>query len=117
MSMDRFIQLTKQGVVVVLVIGLVVYAVLMLLYALDLSATATKLMTSGKPSYMFGLPISAITAFAIVSILERLAPSAKDEKGKLEFKAFGLTFSGPAGPVTLWVVVYLTLVASMQIVK
>jgi hypothetical protein len=63
---------------------------------------------------MFGLPISAVTAFAVVSLLEQLAPATS---GKMEFKAFGLHFSGPAGPVTLWVVVYLVLVASMKIVE
>jgi hypothetical protein len=116
-AVDNVINVMRQGVIGALVLGIFIYAVFMLLYALGWSETATKLMTSGDPSYMFGLPISGVTAFAIVSLLERIAPSTKDPSGKLEFKAFGLTFSGPAGPVTLWIVVYLVLVTSMRIAK
>lgn len=34
---------------------------------------------------------------------------------KLSFKAFGLEFTGPAGPVSLWVICYLAMAASMKL--
>jgi len=111
---DEFINVVKQGVIALLVLGIFLYGIFMLLYAIGWPPFVVALMTSAKPSYMFGLPICAVTAFGVVSLLERLAPAAP---GKMEFKAFGLTFSGPAGPVTLWVVVYLVLVASMKIIE
>jgi hypothetical protein len=114
---DKFIKIIRGILVSVLVIGIFVYALFMLLYALGWSETAKRLMTSGDPAYMFGLPTSGVTAFAVVSLLETLSPTSTDQSGKMEFKAFGLTFSGPAGPVTLWVTVYLVLIASMRLVK
>lgn len=111
--MDKFINAAKQGVIAILLVGILLYAVFVLLYALGGPPFVVALMTSTKPIYMFALPICALTAFAVVCLLEQLAPS---ESGKMEFKAFGLTFSGPAGPVTLWVVVYLVLVASIKLV-
>ena len=116
MSMQGFVDLAKKCLIVVLVSGIVFYALIMLSYSLGFTP-ASILLKSAPASYMFGLPISAIVAFGIVALLDTLAPAGKDASGKLEFKAFGLTFSGPAGPVTLWVAVYLTLVGSMQIVK
>ena len=115
MSMKNFVDATKKCVVVISVAGVAFYALALLGYALGV-APAEALLKTGKPSYMFGLPISAAIAFAIVALLDTLAPASTDTSGKLEFKAFGLTFSGPAGPVTLWISVYLTLIASMQIV-
>jgi hypothetical protein len=110
--MDRFVDGIKGILIVMLVPGITIYGLFMLVYAFAWSETATKLMKSGDPSYMFGLPISAVAAFGVVALLDRFAPATEDASGKLEFKAFGLTFSGPARPVTLWVIVYLVLIAS-----
>jgi disulfide bond formation protein DsbB len=115
MSNEKFADTMKQGGVALFFLGLFVYAFLLGLYALGVDKVVA--MLQEKPVYTFGLPICGVGAFAIVSVLERLAPAHDDPSGKLEFKAFGLTFSGPAGPVTLWVVCYLVLVASIRIVQ
>ncbi len=112
---EKFASTMKQGGVGLFFLGLVVYAILLSLYAFGVEKVVV--MLREKPAYTFGLPICGATAFAIVSVFERFAPSKADASGKLEFKAFGLTFSGPAGPITLWVVCYLVLVASMRIVQ
>jgi hypothetical protein len=116
MSMQNFLDLMKQVVVVISVLGVLLYALILLAYAFG-NAPAKKLLETGKPSFMFGLPISGAVAFAIVCVLDTVAPATRDDTGKLAFKAFGLAFSGPAGPVTLWVVVYLTLIVSMRLTK
>src|SRR5690606_24089497 len=92
----------------------VVYAVLMLAYVRGQNR-AVKLL-SKKPAYTFGLPISGLVAFAIVVLLDTLSPGS-DANGVLEFEAFDLTFSGPAGPVALWLVCYLSLVVSIRLVS
>jgi hypothetical protein len=66
----------------------------------------------GSPFFMFGLPISAVAAAAIVSVFQAVAPAQK-EGNNLSFEAFGAKFSGPAGPATLWIATYLTLVVSI----
>ena len=116
MSMQGFVEGTKKCVVIISVAGVAFYALALLAYALGF-APAELLLKTGKPSYMFGLPISGAIAFAIVCLLDTIAPATKDASGNIEFKAFGLAFSGPAGPITLWIACYLTLIASMQIVS
>ena len=113
--MSSFIDAMKQGVIAIFFIGLAAYAVMLLLYIFGVQDVVTLL--DKKPAYTFGLPICGATAFAIVCVLEKVTPAKENGAGKLEFKAFGLTFSGPAGPATLWVVCYLVLVASMRIVS
>ena len=116
MSMQSFVEGSKKALVVISVAGVAFYALAMLAYALNFPP-AVELLSLSPPSFMFGLPISGLIAFAIVALLDTLSPATKDASGKLEFKAFGLTFSGPAGPVTLWIAVYLTLVGSIQWVQ
>jgi hypothetical protein len=116
MSMQSFVEGSKKCLVIISIAGIAFYALVMLAYSFGFNPSH-ELLSSGPASYMFGLPISGVVAFAVVALLDTLSPASKDASGKLEFKAFGLTFSGPAGPVTLWIAVYLTLVASMQIVK
>lgn len=114
MKFDDFFEIMKQGVVAIFVLGLFAYSLLVAAYAVG---HGPAFMDGTAKAYMFGLPICGIASFAIVSVLERLGRSSESGDGKLEFKAFGLAFTGPAGPVTLWIVCYLTLVVSMKIVK
>ncbi len=111
--MEAFLELAKKIAVGVLLLGIAAYGLLMLAYVLGWPEAQALLKES--PSHTFGLPISAITAFAIVALLEQRY-SDKPKSETLNFKAFGLDFTGPAGPTTLWVVCYLTLVASMRLV-
>jgi hypothetical protein len=116
MSMRDFVDFAKKTLVLITVVGYALYAIAMLAYAFNFEP-AVALFSRSQPFFMFALPISGILAFAVVALLETLSPATKDESGKVEFKAFGLTFSGPAGPVTLWIAVYLTIVASAHLVK
>ena len=116
MDMKGFIRDAKVILISLSILGVAIYGITMLAYLFKFSP-AVALLDSAARSYTFGLPICAAIAFAIVAILDTVSPAKSDGSGKLEFKAFGLTFSGPAGPTTLWIVVYLTLVASIQIVK
>jgi hypothetical protein len=113
--MNSIVDLATNAVIVGFLLGLVVYGLLLLAYTVDAAGLRSferiKAMLDSAPGYTFGLPISAATAFAIVSVLEQT------EKATLEFKAFGAEFSGPAAPVTLWLVCFLSLVAAMRIVR
>jgi hypothetical protein len=51
-----------------------------------------------------GVPLSAITAFCIVTLLNVIS------KGDIEFSFLGLSFKGASGPVILWVICFLTVV-------
>ncbi len=63
-----------------------------------------KLMKEQWPAFL-GLPFAAGVAFCLVTVLEI-------RSGKVEFKAFGLDFTGPSGPVVLWVLCFLAMVGA-----
>jgi hypothetical protein len=122
-TMNATFEIFKSAIILLFFLGIIIYSCLMLVYVLQAcsawrggSKAVVALLDNGGAGYTFGLPLCAVTAFAIVCVLERLSPSTASD-GKLEFKAFGAVFSGPAGPVTLWVVCYLTLVASTMMIS
>ena len=100
--MERFINVTKMVTIALLVVGMVVYGLILLLFALGLPRAAE--LVESWPPQALKVPMAGISAFGIVSFLERPNP-----KGELEFKAFSLEFTGPAVPATIWVVVFLSI--------
>jgi hypothetical protein len=69
------------------------------------------------PAQNIGLPCAAISAFAIVAILLRAFPPSPNENGAFSFKAFGLEFSGPSGPITLWLICFLAFVVALKLLR
>ena len=57
-----------------------------------------------------------MAAFAIVAVLLQAFPAANAE-GQLTFKAFGLEFTGPSGPITLWLLCFLTFVFALRLLR
>ena len=55
-----------------------------------------------------GLPFAALAALVVVVVLEISA-------GPIQFEGFGLKFSGAAGPVVFWVLVFLAIAASIKL--
>lgn len=54
-----------------------------------------------------GVPLSALTALALVLALEQVA-------GDIQFEALGLKFKGAAGPLVMWVLCFIALVAGIK---
>lgn len=111
---------TAKGVVLsFLVVSVCVYVVALGCYLFGVASGMRALQrlvsffNTREGSYVFGLPISAATAFGIVMIFDIVSPFKKEGES-LSFEAFGAKFSGPAAPATIWVVCYLVLVASMR---
>src|SRR5262245_37516985 len=55
---------------------------------------------------IMGTPMAIMTSLATVTFLRVTA-------GSLEFKAFGFELKGASGPVVLWIVTYLAIVAGI----
>ena len=111
--MDTFIKIFTVVAVWLLMIGLLMYGILLLMHIFNQifnQKWASSIVGKWK-DHSYELPMSGIAAFGIVSLLR------SQVEGPLEFKAFSLEFTGPAGPVTLWVVVYLSIVLSLKILK
>jgi hypothetical protein len=111
--------LAKSVVLWVLVGGVLIYAVILGLYimgsAFGCLKDLVKFFNTAAPAFVFHLPLSAAAAFGIVLVFDAISPFAKDASS-LSFEAFGAKFSGPAAPATIWVVCYLSFVASLRIV-
>ena len=66
-----------------------------------------KLSLSNYPA-LVGTPMSAVTAFFIVSML-------KVTNGSIEFEALGFKFRGASGPIILWILCFLAIVAAFRL--
>jgi len=69
------------------------------------------------PAQNLGLPCAAISAFAIVAILMKAFSTCSEGASSLEFKAFGLEFTGPSGPVTLWLLCFLGFAGALRLLR
>jgi len=77
-----------------------------------------KQAVEGNVKLNLGLPIAIMVSFTIVSIFWSLfRPDKSKEAGALSLKLFNLEFSGPSGPITLWVICYLSIVYSMKLLS
>lgn len=64
----------------------------------------------------FGVPAAALAAFVLVSVLWSRFPP-KSSEGQLQLEIFGLRFTGPSGPISLWVVCFLAFVLAIWLLK
>jgi hypothetical protein len=101
-------------------VGLIVYALAMALAAFgpgrqDSLAARLRAWLLSAPAQNIGLPCAAISAFAIVAILLRAFPPSATGSGDFSFKAFGLEFNGPSGPITLWLICFLAFVVALRL--
>lgn len=104
-SFSDMLTVTKVFTVGILIMGMIGYGGLLIaMYFFD-KKRETRATLEKSPELSFGLPFSAIASFGVVALLESTG-NGNDTAGNLSFKAFGLDFNGPAGPVTLWLLCF-----------
>jgi hypothetical protein len=69
------------------------------------------------PAQNIGIPCSAISAFAVVAVLLKVFPPSVGTGEVMVVKAFNLEFSGPSGPITLWLMCFLGFVMAMKLLR
>jgi hypothetical protein len=97
-----------------IVFAVVVYFAAAFLAVLNvpwLSGLKTELNSNG--ALTVGLPSAAIGAFGVVALLLHSFPPEK-AGGVIKIKFFGAEFTGPAGPITLWLACFLAFVAAIK---
>jgi hypothetical protein len=121
--MDKVISDVAPAAAIILVaVGLVGYALALLLATFfsgkpaSLGARLAGWFT-GAPAQNLGIPCAAISAFAITAVLLRAFVPATDPGSPLNLKAFGLEFSGPSGPITLWLMCFLGFVLAIKLLR
>jgi hypothetical protein len=103
-------------------VGLLGYAVAMALAAFvpggqDTLAGRLRAWFQTAPAQNIGLPCAAISALAVVAVLLHAFPPSPNENGAFSFKAFGLEFTGPSGPITLWLICFLAFVVALKLLR
>jgi hypothetical protein len=124
--MDTLIDIAPALAIAVVAVGVFGYVVALALAAFhpggqagqDALAARLRAWFAAAPAQNLGLPSAAISAFAIVTLLLRaFPPPASSANGSLAFKAFGLEFSGPSGPITLWLMCFLVFVVALKLLR
>jgi hypothetical protein len=120
--MNRVIQYAPAIAVTMVALGSTGYMVALALAAFfpkALDGRGAQLATSFTlhTAQNIGVPCSAISAFAIVAALLRAFPPSTGDNGQIELKAFGLEFSGPSGPITLWLICFLGFIFALKMLS
>jgi hypothetical protein len=105
-----------------LAVGLLGYAVALVLaafYSKDPDSNGGKLAAwfTAYPAQNLGVPCAAISSFAIVAVLMKAFATSSDAASALTFNAFGLEFTGPSGPITLWLMCFLGFVFALRLLR
>jgi len=104
--------------VAIVLMGLLIYGFsIFAAFVLNVKALASfKAMISENLGRNIGLPASAVGAFCIVIIFWGLFPPNHAQEG-MSLELFGLGFTGPTGPITLWIACYLAFVFSIKMLS
>ncbi|MGA2150512.1 MAG: hypothetical protein ABSH49_36800 [Bryobacteraceae bacterium] len=101
-------------ILLISVLGFVVYIVVVLLTYCGVTWLASlRTEMQGKTVFNLGLPFCAVGAYAVVALLLHVFPPEKQD-GSIKLTAFGLEFTGPAGPISFWVVCFLSFIAAIK---
>lgn len=119
--MEAVVRYSPSLAVIVVTVGVLGYAVALVLAAffpeaLDGRGRQLASWIVKSPTLNLGLPCAAAAAFAIVAALLTVFP-INGENGHLELKLFGLEFSGPSGPITLWLMCFLGFVFALKLLQ
>jgi hypothetical protein len=94
------------------VVGLVGYLVVGVLALFGVESLRQLLLDN--PRANIGIPCSALAAFVVVSTLWAAFPPKKTD-GQMQVKILGLEFTGPSGPISLWVVSFLAFILAIRL--
>jgi hypothetical protein len=120
--MKKLMEYAPALAVATLAIGLFGYVIALMLAAFfsgtegSLGARLSTWFTSA-PAQNLGIPCAAVAAFAIVAGFLSAFPPASNANSQFEIKVFGLEFSGPSGPVTLWLMCFLGFIVALKLLR
>jgi hypothetical protein len=119
---NTLLEIAPALAIAVVAVGIAGYLVILGMAAFgskDPSSNGARLRTwiGSAPAQNIGLPAAAMAAFAVVAILLRAFPPNADAAGSFSFKAFGLEFTGPSGPITLWLICFLAFVIALKLLR
>lgn len=76
-----------------------------------------KQMIESNMAFNVGIPASGIGAFGIVALFWSAFPQLGPSEEPLSLQFLDLEFTGPSGPITLWMACFLSLVFAMYLLR
>ena len=120
MSMHETVHTALSAIILLALAGVVVYGLVLLagLFGAD-EGLGGKIRRAIRqnPELGIGVPCAAIGALALVAAMLKAFQRDAEDTGTLSFTAFDMQFSGPSGPVTLWVISFLSIVAAIRLLR
>ena len=111
---DQLLSWVTIAVVVFVFLSLVCYFILGLRAFLGRDAVTKEILLDNVAGNI-GVPAAAIAAFALVTVFWKLFPPPKG--GELQIRVFSLVFSGPSGPIGLWIACFLSFVLAIWLFR
>lgn len=107
-------QKTSKHILITAVILFFVYHLILLAAYLGRESVADlKAATETNQKLTIGLPLAAGCTFLIVlGLLAAFPPAANPDA--LTLRIVGLEFTGPAGPIVLWILAFLAVILAMK---
>ena len=114
-DMGRFLHVILLSISILAFVG---YVVVMFIAYVYNPAWLESLRSAamGEERFAIGVPVSAAAAYVVVALLLHIFPPEKRDDS-ITFKVFGMEFTGPAGPVILWGVVFLSLIVATYVLS
>ena len=105
-------------VLALMVTGLVVYLIAVFLsYLADFKwLSEFHRAIAASEAMSVGIPCAAVGAFGVVALLLHVFPP-EHQGGTIKIKFFGAEFTGPAGPITLWLLCFLAFVVAVKVLR
>ncbi|MBK8287066.1 MAG: hypothetical protein IPK97_20590 [Ahniella sp.] len=120
MSMNETVHTALSAIILLVLAGVVVYGFALLAALFGGEQTLggkIRRAIEANPDLGLGVPCAGIAAIAIVAAMLKAFQSDAENTGNLSFTAFDMQFSGPSGPVTLWVICFLSIVAAIRLLR
>ena len=111
----RWFTLAALSIVVIGVVGLMALTAYAFLTESNAAADLRTVLVNNVAGN-FGVPAAALVAFVLVSVLWSRFPPPRSE-GEVKLEMLSLRFTGPAGPISLWVICFLAFVFAIWLLK
>jgi len=120
MSISETVHFALSILILLALVGVVVYGIVLLIALFGAEeGFGGKLRTfiHKSPDLSVGIPCAGIASVALVATMLKAFMQNGGEGGNLQIVAFDMQFSGPSGPVTLWVVCFLAIVGAIRMLR
>ena len=120
--MEVFADVLAALSVVICVVGICGYAIALFLATFrsqrkDSAGAVLKKWFMANPAQHIGIPCSGVAAFAIVVVMLKVFMPPVTTTTPLSLTFLDLKFTGPSGPITLWLLCFLGFVIALKILR